>query len=130
MTYSLKLVKEFHDAFGVPVKTEPDLSDAFINKSRIDLLQEELDELKEAIAGQDKVKTLDALLDIQYVLDGAFLALGYTNMKQAGIEEVHRSNMSKLDEFGKPILKDGKAVKGPSYTAPDLIKIMENISHG
>lgn len=124
MASTLKLVKEFHTAFGVPVKTVPDLSDAFINKSRIDLLQEELNELKEAIADTDKVKALDALLDIQYVLDGAFLALGYTDLKQVGIEEVHRSNMSKLVD-GKPILKEGKAVKGPDYTPPNLKQFIE-----
>jgi len=119
---TLDAVREFHDTYGLPVKNHPDLSCAETKMLRINLLQEELDELKEALDKDDPVGTLDALIDLQYVLDGAFLSFGLHAIKDMAFDEVHRSNMSKLGEDGKPIRResDGKVMKGPHYFQPDL----------
>lgn len=124
---TLDKVKEFHSKFGHPVLDNPSLDNEKTNQLRINLLQEELDELKDAIKNKDIVETFDALLDLQYVLDGAFLALGFTNLKDSGFDEVHSSNMSKLGEDGNPIRResDGKILKGPNYFEPNLKKFLK-----
>ena len=122
---SLELVKEFHERFGHPVKDEPDVSDMKLNELRVELLSEELRELMEALGTGDCVGALDALTDLQYVLDGAFLALGLHRYKDAAVAEVHRSNMSKLGADGQPIRReDGKILKGPNYSPPDLVGVI------
>lgn len=89
------------------------------------LLREEVDELEEALNKRDTVGVLDALTDIQYVLDGAYLNLGFKDFKVKALLEVHRSNMSKLGVDGKPIYReDGKVLKGPHYSPPDLRGIL------
>lgn len=125
---TLEQVQIFHETYGAAIKDQPDISDADLNAFRIRLLQEELDELKEALAAGDIVETLDALTDIQYVLDGAYLSFGLHPVKTAAFEEVQRSNMSKLGEDGKPILResDGKVLKGPNYFKPDLGQFIDD----
>lgn len=125
---TLEMVQVFHETYGLPVKDAPDLSDEKTNALRINLLQEELDELKEALANGDVVEALDALTDLQYVLDGAYLSLGLHGLKMEAFNEVQRSNMSKLDENGKPIVRpeDGKILKGPNYFKPDLAQFVKN----
>lgn len=124
---TLEQVHEFHATYGAAIKDVPDISDKALNDFRVRLLQEELDELREALADGDIVETLDALTDIQYVLDGAFLSLGLHSVKDAAFAEVHRSNMSKLGADGKPILResDGKVLKGPDYFKPDLSQFIQ-----
>jgi predicted HAD superfamily Cof-like phosphohydrolase len=124
---SLDQVREFHETYGAAINDEPHIADTDLNAFRVRLLQEELDELKEALADGDAVETLDALTDLQYVLDGAFLSLGMHGVKDTAFAEVHRSNMSKLGEDGKPILResDGKVLKGPNYFKPDLNKFVQ-----
>ncbi len=124
---TLEQVQEFHDTYGLPVHKEINLSCEQTKQLRINLLQEELDELKEALANNDAQETLDALIDLQYVLDGAFLSFGMQAIKDLAFDEVHRSNMSKLGEDGKPIRRegDGKVMKGPNYFAPDLSKFIQ-----
>ena len=119
---TLDMVKKFHETYGLPVKETPDISDEKTNQLRINLLAEELDELKEALADGNIVEVLDALTDLQYVLDGAYLSFGLQALKMPAFEEVQRSNMSKLDEDGKPIVReeDGKILKGPNYFKPNL----------
>lgn len=126
---TLEQVQEFHETYGLPVKDSPDLSDPQTNELRINLLAEELDELKEAIENNDHVEVLDALIDLQYVLDGAFLSFGLADVKEAAFNEVHRSNMSKLGEDGKPIRRegDGKVLKGPNYFKPDMTQFIKNV---
>lgn len=125
---TLEDVQIFHETYGQPVKAAPDISDDKINTLRINLLEEEVSELKEALENNDLVEVLDALTDIQYVLDGAYLSFGLQHLKQTAFDEVQRSNMSKLDENGKPIVReeDGKILKGPNYFKPDLKSIVEN----
>src|SRR5690349_12745579 len=114
---TLEQVQEFHETYGLPVCDEPSVSDEKTNALRINLIAEELEELKAALDNNDPLETLDALIDLQYVLDGAFLSLGLHDVKDAAFNEVHRSNMSKLGEDGKPIRResDGKVMKGPNY---------------
>lgn len=124
---TLEQVQEFHETYGLSVKNAPDISDKRTNELRINLLAEEVDELKEALENNDLVETLDALIDIQYVLDGAFLSLGLHDVKTAAFNEVHRSNMSKLGADGKPVVResDGKILKGPDYFQPDMAQFIK-----
>lgn len=93
--------------------------------TRLQLLAEELSELAEAMRDQDVVGCLGALTNIQYVLDGAYAALGLQRLKLPAFREVHRSNMSKLGPGGRPIINEaGRVVKGPDYRPPDLARIM------
>ena len=124
---TLDQVQEFHETYGLPVESEQTTGNAQTKQLRINLLQEELDELKEALDNDDYVETLDALIDLQYVLDGAFLSFGMQDVKEAAFNEVHRSNMSKLGEDGKPIRRegDGKVMKGPNYFKPDMAQFIK-----
>lgn len=124
---TLDQVMEFHETYACTIKTAPDISDSKTNDLRISLLAEELDELKEALKNGDIVETLDALIDLQYVLDGAFISFGLQDVKEAAFAEVHASNMSKLGADGKPIYRegDGKVLKGPNYFKPDIAQFVE-----
>lgn len=123
---TLDQVMEFHETYACTIKTAPDISDSKTNDLRISLLAEELEELKEALKNGDIVETLDALIDLQYVLDGAFISFGLQDVKDAAFAEVHASNMSKLGEDGKPIYRegDGKVLKGPNYFKPDMAQFI------
>lgn len=125
---TLEQVSEFHETYGLPVRGEPDISDEKTNALRINLIAEELEELQDALKAGDVVEVLDALTDLQYVLDGAYLSFGLHDVKEVAFDEVHRSNMSKLDEDGKPIRResDGKVMKGPNYWKPDLLKFIKS----
>ena len=113
----------FMKTFGQEVKVKAGFSSEKINKLRIDLIEEELKELKEAINKKDFKETIDVLTDILYVTYGAGHAFG-VNLDKC-FEEVQNSNMSKLDENGKPIYNDsGKVMKGPNYFKPDLSKFV------
>lgn len=124
---TLEQVKEFHETYGLPVERTPNISDAKTNELRVNLIAEELEELQEALNDGDIVEVLDALTDLQYVLDGAYLSFGLHEVKTAAFNEVHASNMSKLGEDGKPIRResDGKILKGPNYWKPDLSKFIQ-----
>ena len=116
-------VGTFMKTFGQEVKTKPSLSTDKINKLRLDLIKEELTELTEAMKNKDLLEVADALTDILYVTYGAGHAFGI-NLDKC-FEEVQNSNMSKLDENGKPIYNDaGKVMKGPKYFKPDLSKFV------
>ena len=116
-------VGNFMKTFGQEVKTKPSFSTEKINKLRIDLIKEELEELTEAMNNKDLLEIADALTDILYVTYGAGHAFGI-DLDQC-FEEVQNSNMSKLDENGKPIYNDaGKVMKGPNYFKPDLSKFV------
>ena len=109
----------FMKTFGQEVKNKPSFSTDKINKLRIDLIKEELEELTDAMSKNDLLEVADALTDILYVTYGAGHAFGI-DLDQC-FEEVQNSNMSKLDENGKPIYNsDGKVMKGPNYFKPDL----------
>ena len=112
-------VKEFMRIFGQEIKDKPGFPSEKITNLRFNLIKEELDEFKEAISGKNLKEVADALTDILYVTYGAGHAFGI-NLDKC-FEEVQKSNMSKLDENGKPIYNsDGKVMKGPNYFKPDL----------
>ena len=116
-------VKTFMKTFGQEVKSKPSFSVDKINNLRYDLIKEELDELKVAMKNKDLLEVADALTDILYVTYGAGHAFGIDLDKC--FEEVQSSNMSKLDENGKPIYNDaGKIMKGPHYFKPNLSKFV------
>ena len=113
----------FMKTFGQEIKTKSELSTDKINKLRISLIQEELEEFKKAINDRDIKEVADALTDILYVTYGAGHAFGI-NLDSC-FEEIQNSNMSKLGNDGKPIYNDqGKVMKGPNYFKPDLSKFI------
>ena len=113
----------FMKTFGQEVKNKPSFSSDKINKLRIDLIKEELEELTDAMNNNDLLEVADALTDILYVAYGAGHAFGIDLDKC--FEEVQNSNMSKLDENGKAIYNEaGKIMKGPNYFKPDLSKFI------
>ena len=116
-------VGEFMKTFGQEVKNEPSFSTNKINELRVSLIQEELDELKEAMQNKDLLEVADALTDLLYVTYGAGHAFGI-NLDKC-FDEVQNSNMSKLDKNGKPIYNEfGKVMKGPNYFKPNLKKLV------
>ena len=117
-------VKAFMNTYGQDIKEKASFPEDSIVQLRVDLIEEELNELKEAIKNNDIVEVADALTDILYVTYGAGHSFG-VNLDKC-FDEVQRSNMSKLGEDGNPIYNDsGKVMKGPNYSAPDLKKIIE-----
>ena len=116
-------VELFMKTFGQEIKKKPSLSTDKINNLRINLIEEELNEFKEAIYKKDLKETADALTDILYVTYGAGHAFGIN--LDVCFDEVQKSNMSKLGNDGKPIYnKQGKVIKGPKYFKPDLSKLL------
>ena len=116
-------VKVFMNAFGHEIKFKAEFPKQEVVKLRYNLILEELDELKKAIENKDLKEVADALTDILYVTYGAGHAFGIDLDKC--FSEVQRSNMSKLDNDGKPIYNDqGKVMKGPNYFEPNLNKFL------
>ena len=114
----------FMKTFNQDVKDSSSLSTDKINKLRISLINEELEELKQAISEKNLTEVADALTDILYVTYGAGHAFGI-NLDKC-FEEVQNSNMSKLGKDGKPIFNEfGKVMKGPKYFKPDLSKFIK-----
>lgn len=120
-------VEEFHNSFGIknnekPIaKIEPDQIDL-----RHRLMAEENSEYLEAAKNNDLVEVADALGDQLYILCGTILKHGMQDLIGEVFEEIHRSNMSKLDENGKPIYReDGKVLKGKDYFKPDIKSILD-----
>ena len=114
----------FMKTFGQEVKNKPGLSSEKVNSLRVSLINEELEELKEAIKNNDLKEVIDALTDILYVTYGAGHSFG-VNLDKC-FDEVQRSNISKLDDNGKPIYNEsGKVMKGPKYFKPDLKKFLK-----
>ena len=117
-------VRKFMETFGQRVKTKPSFPDDKTMQLRFDLIKEELNELEEAMKTKNLKEVADALTDILYVTYGAGHSFG-VNLDDC-FEEVQSSNMSKLDENGKPIYNEaGKVMKGPKYFKPDLSKFIK-----
>lgn len=126
------MVKEFHQKFGHPVGKVPGPLTDDQKELRLALIQEELDELTEALWDDDLVESYDACLDILYVVYGTLVALGLD--AAPGFAEVQASNMSKLGVDGQPIISRGmdedgypagKIMKGPGYFKPDLKAVVK-----
>jgi len=119
-------VKEFHDAFGI--KTNQTLSPDIGKKDyelRHRLIIEESDEYLEACKNKDIVEIADALGDQLYIILGTILKHGLQDYMKPVFDEIHSSNMSKLDDKGNKILReDGKILKGKNYFKPEINKIL------
>lgn len=113
-------VREFHRTFGLPVRDRPDLGTDDERTLRFNLIHEELEELFDAFGNRDAVKVLDALADIVYVAYGAAVQFGLP--LDDAIYEVHRSNMTKGHGGWR---RDGKVLKGPDYSPPDLASVLD-----
>lgn len=148
----LEKVKEFHKTFDMPVLNDPTIPDSERCDLRISLLEEEINELKQAILDKDIIEVFDAFNDILYILGGSILEFGMQDKFKQGFDEVHRSNMSKAcktveealltidkykksDNFDSDYIeknnsfivkrKDGKLLKSINYSPADLKKIIE-----
>ena len=161
MDETLKKVAEFHDAFTqanaarvnmphnsrsaaeallVVVSQMSDMAELLMALAekhknpiflRLQLCQEELSELAEALLDEDPVAALDALCDMGYVADGTALTLGLQHVFNAAFNEVHRSNMTKLDGNGKPVINSaGRVVKGPLFEEPNLEQFIYELGGG
>jgi predicted HAD superfamily Cof-like phosphohydrolase len=123
----IRKVQEFHQVFNcyrniAPIGRIPDGE----REVRVRLMQEELDEYRAAAEDGDLVEIADALSDLLYVVYGTLVAHGLVDSAEELFAEVHRSNMSKLDEQGRPIYRqDGKVLKSVRFTPPDLISILQ-----
>jgi predicted HAD superfamily Cof-like phosphohydrolase len=116
-------VLEFHKAFGLYIGSKPELRDKNISKLRINLLTEEVNEYIEAVDNNDLIEIADAIGDILYIAIGS--AISYGIPIDEVFDEIHRSNMSKLDENGKPMHReDGKVIKSSLYSPPSLEPII------
>lgn len=127
MQKQLNAVKLFHETFGLGVSTEmkADLG-KLKNELRFNLMKEENEEYLEAVQNNDLVEIADALGDMLYILCGTILEHGLAHKIEAVFDEIQRSNMSKLDENGKPIYReDGKVMKGANYFKPDFTQILK-----
>jgi predicted HAD superfamily Cof-like phosphohydrolase len=123
-------VREFHKIFHCYSCSEPEASIPEKEIAvRLALMQEELDEYRQAANEGDLIAVADALTDLLYVVFGTLVAHGLEDAAEDLFAEVHRSNMSKLDENGKPIHRaDGKVLKSARFTQPDLKMILEKYS--
>ena len=116
------MVREFHTAFGIPMGDKPTATTPQ-SENRVSFLREEFNEYLAAVEAGDLVEIADALADMTYIIHGT--ALDHGIPLDAVVEEVHRSNMSKLGLDGKPILReDGKVIKGPAYFRPDVSSVL------
>jgi predicted HAD superfamily Cof-like phosphohydrolase len=150
----LSKVSEFHKTFDAPILENPQIPSEERTNLRVSLLQEELNELKQAISDGDLVEIADAFCDIQYVLSGAILEFGMGNVFDEMFDEVQRSNMSKAcssvqeaietishykkkdgtesmykqvgDKWVVYRISDNKVLKSVNYSPADLKKTIEN----
>ena len=119
-------VKEFHEVFLIENQEEPVSN---LTKDEVDLrfrlMQEENEEYLEACENNDLIEIADALGDQLYILFGTILKHGMQHKIEEVFDEIHRSNMSKLDGEGNPIFReDGKVLKGENYFKPNISKIL------
>ena len=116
-------VGDFMEAFGQEVLYIPTTPDFNLSALRLDLIEEEVQELRDGLAKKSMLEIADALTDILYVVYGAGHAFGID--LDDCFHEVHSSNMTKLGADGRPLYReDGKVMKGPNYREPDLTKFI------
>lgn len=130
MRDQLEKLVEFHRVFGAHVETRPtaDLPPEVV-ALRVRLIEEELREYEAAARGRDLVAVADALSDLLYVVLGTYVSHGLQDVAEALFDEVHRSNMSKLDRNGEPIHRaDGKVLKSENWRPPDLAPLLKAAS--
>lgn len=117
-------VGDFMEAFGQEVLHIPTMPDFNLSALRLDLIEEEVQELRDGLGKKSMLEIADALTDILYVVYGAGHAFGID--LDDCFHEVHSSNMTKLGADGRPLYReDGKVMKGPNYREPDLTKFVQ-----
>ncbi len=122
----IKSVEDFHNVFKIGNAEKIQLIDERDYTLRYNLIKEENDEYLEACKNKDIVEIADALGDQLYILFGTILKHGLQHKIEEVYDEIHRSNMSKLDENGEPIFReDGKILKSTLYFRPDIKRILE-----
>ena len=128
MKDKIEAVQRFHDAFKIGFRTSPKANlGVSKNQLRFDLMKEENEEYFEAAQNNDLVEVADALGDMLYILCGTIIEHGLQHKIEAVVEEIQRSNMSKLGEDGQPIYReDGKVLKGPKYFKPNIESILNS----
>ena len=130
-------VKDFQQTFDQVVNRKPTLVDLELANLRFELMKEENEEYMQAVIDKDVVDVADALGDQLYILIGTILSHGMQEVIVDVFNEIHRSNMSKLDENGNPIINGqngvlditrelGKVLKSPRYSKPNFDKILKN----
>lgn len=125
MKETIKKVEIFHEAFEQKNGTGPALLDQSGYELRHRLMHEENEEYLEACQKEDIVEIADALGDQLYILCGTILKHGLQHKIEEVFNEIHLSNMSKLDADGKPIFReDGKILKSSRFFKPDIGKII------
>jgi predicted HAD superfamily Cof-like phosphohydrolase len=125
MKETIKKVEIFHEAFKQKNGTGPALLDQSAFELRHRLMAEENEEYLEACTKENIVEIADALGDQLYILCGTILKHGLQHKIEEVFNEIHLSNMSKLDPNGEPILReDGKIMKSNRYFKPDIDKII------
>lgn len=127
MKRKIECVEEFHNIYKLGNAKSPiGKLENGKEKLRFDLMKEENEEYLEAAKNGDVVEIADALGDMLYILCGTIIEHGMQNVIEEVFEEIHRSNLSKLDENGKPIYReDGKVIKGPNYFPPNIEDILK-----
>ncbi len=126
LSQTIEYVEEFHHAFGLPVREKPTASIPEKEyQLRYNLMKEENEEYLQAVSQGDMVEIADALGDMLYILCGTINAHGMQHKIAEVFEEIQRSNMSKLDENGRPIYReDGKVMKSSRYFKPDIQSVL------
>lgn len=127
MKRKLECVEEFHRIYKLGISNKI-LGKLKNNKEKLryELMREENEEYLKAAQSGDEVEVADALGDMLYILCGTIIEHGMQDVIEEVFEEIHRSNLSKLDENGRPIYReDGKVIKGPNYFPPNLKSIIE-----
>jgi len=126
MEQIIKKVEEFHTAFECPVATAPNLIPYNRGLLRFELMKEENKEYFDAVESDNLVEVADALGDMLYILCGTIIEHGMQHVIESVFDEIHSSNMSKLDPAtGKPIFRaDGKVMKGANYFKPNIARAM------
>ncbi len=122
MEKQLSQVKEFHKAFGSAIGKRPEMpsSDELALRQRL-IIEEAFEVSDELIEGNCLPGAAKELVDLMYVTLGTVLALGLQGEFERCFDAVHASNMSKLGDGGKPVLRgDGKVLKGPNFSPADL----------
>jgi predicted HAD superfamily Cof-like phosphohydrolase len=136
MKTQISQVQEFQTAFDQLISNEPTIVNKELSLLRFELMKEENDEYLEAVLENDLVEIADALGDQLYILAGTILTHGMQHIIEPVFNEIHRSNMSKLDASGKPIINGmngvldmsrpiGKVIKSKGYSEPNIKQILE-----
>jgi len=129
LTQLINMVGDFRKSFDLPIRDKPQLIPQEESTLNYELSKEENEEYMDAILDSDLTETFDAIVDEFYIWCGKVLSHGFQDKIVDGFNEVHSSNMSKLDVDGKPIKRaDGKVMKGENYFKPNLSKILDNES--